>query len=124
MSSVLHISPQLPPAFDGVGDYCAHLRQHWPDATTEWQFGALHGAEKTQAAWPGVPVHALQPDARELARVLAESRASIVVLHYVGYGYQPKGIPLWLPRGLAQWRAGGGHLVTMFHEMYAESSPL
>jgi hypothetical protein len=49
-----------------------------------------------------------------------------VLLHYVGYAYQPKGIPVWLPGALEQWKRGGAQrrLVTMFHEMYARSSPL
>lgn len=128
MKTVIHIAPQLPPALDGVGDYCWNLWRHWPERETSWHFAVLHGAAAAQAAWPAVKVSGFEPNAESLWTVLERSGATTAVLHYVGYGFQPKGIPVWLPRALEDWRGHAGHperrLVTMFHELYATSSPL
>ena len=124
MNTMLHIVPQLPPAMDGVADFCANLRRHWPDPEWRWQFAVLHGLKATQAIWPEVPVHSFSPSVGGLTDILSRSGADVVVLHYVGYGYQPKGIPIWLPTALAQWRSvTGGRLMTMFHELYADGAP-
>jgi hypothetical protein len=128
MSPVLHITPQLPPAIDGVGDYCVQLWRNWPgsSAATNWQFLVAYGAEETRRALPELDVRTFSLNADSLTRALAESGADIVVLHYVGYAYQPKGIPVWLPGALRRWKSAQPQrrLVTMFHEMYAWSSPL
>jgi hypothetical protein len=125
MNSLLHIAPQLPPAIDGVGDYCWNLWKHWPETDWHWQFLAAHNAAATAAHWTQVTVRAFELNAASLARELERTGNDTVVLHYVGYGFQPKGIPVWLPRALRVWRAGKAErrLVTMFHEMYARSLP-
>ncbi|HUR59652.1 MAG TPA: hypothetical protein VM029_18175, partial [Opitutaceae bacterium] len=82
--------------------------------------------------WPEAKVREFKLNGAALTKSLEQSRCATVVLHYVGYAYQPKGIPVWLPRALRQWRHGGKsatpsaprRLVVMFHEMYARSSPL
>jgi hypothetical protein len=124
MNTIVHIAPQLPPAIDGVGDYCWHVWKHWPDVDTQFRFLVLHGAEKTRAVESSVQVDEFRPGT--LHEVLEAAGARTVVLHYVGYGFQPKGVPLWLPPALERWRSEGSarRLVTMFHEMYATSSPL
>jgi hypothetical protein len=125
MSTVLQIAPQLPPAVDGVGDYCWHLWRHWPESTEGWAFAAMGGLEATRRHWPEARLHAFQPNARSLDDAIERRGAQSVVLHYVGYGYNPKGVPLWLAAALTEWRTRSfGRLVTMFHEMYAESTPL
>lgn len=126
MTPLVHIAPQLPPAVDGVGDYCHNLWRHWLDRSASWHFLALRGTDASQQHWPEVAIHGFSPNAASLHGTLETAAGHTVVLHYVGYGYQPKGIPLWLPAALAQWKAGGTQrrLVTMFHEMYATSSPL
>lgn len=124
MNTIVHIAPQLPPAIDGVGDYCWHVTKNWPEANTRFHFVVLHGAEKTRGAHRDVSVEEFQPGA--LREALEASGARTVVLHYVGYAYQPKGIPVWLPTELERWRCedSARRLATMFHEMYATSSPL
>ena len=126
MNTLLHIAPQLPPAIDGVGDYCWNLWRHWPESETCWQFLALHGVSATRELWHETKIGGFNADADSLYRALETTGAQTVVLHYVGYGFQPKGIPVWLPGALRRWREGQAsrRLVTMFHEMYAHSSPL
>ena len=142
MNSVVHIAPQLPPAIDGVGDYCWNLWRHWPEPDVRWKFLALHNVPQTRAHWREVEVSGFEANAYSLNRALETAGAETVVLHYVSYGFQPKGVPLWLPETLRRWREGSSgksqkqnadderinvrspRLITMFHEMYARSSPL
>jgi hypothetical protein len=47
-----------------------------------------------------------------------------VILHWVNYGYQKRGVPLALLRILRQLRRRhGGCLLTVFHELYASAPP-
>jgi len=126
MSSLVHIAPQLPPAIDGVGDYCWNLWHHWPEAGPDWTFLVTRGAAATRAVWSEADVREFECGAASLGAALEQTGCDTVLLHYVGYAYQPKGIPLWLPGALEQWKRGapGRRLVIMFHEMYARSSPL
>jgi hypothetical protein len=126
MNSLVHIAPQLPPAINGVGDYCRNLWQHWPEPQPGWTFFVMHGAEETRATWPEVSVHEFPPGKAPLAVALERSESDTAVLHYVSYGFHPKGVPLWLPGAFREWKraAPQRQLVTMFHEMYARSSPL
>ena len=49
-------------------------------------------------------------------------RAGAAILHYVNYGYHPRGIPFWLPKRVSEMRQSlGGPLITIFHELYASS---
>jgi hypothetical protein len=48
---------------------------------------------------------------------------STLLLHYVNYGYSPRGVPVWLPYVLRRLQnASGMRLVTVFHELYAAAS--
>ena len=126
MRSIVHIAPQLPPAVDGVGDYCWNLWRHWPEPMPEWKFVVARGAEATAQHWPEVEARAFERGAGGLREALEKARCATAVLHYVGYGFQPKGVPVALPGALAEWKRAHPErrLVTMFHEMYARSSPL
>jgi hypothetical protein len=48
-----------------------------------------------------------------------------VLLHFSGYGYQERGVPSWLLRGLQMWKnsRAGIPLLTAFHELYATGVP-
>ena len=47
-----------------------------------------------------------------------------IILHYVNYGYQKRGVPYALLRVLRQLRRRGhGRLLTIFHELYASGWP-
>ncbi len=50
--------------------------------------------------------------------------ASGIILHYVNYGYQNRGVPRQLPPILRELKqAIGGRFVTIFHELYASAPP-
>src|SRR5205085_4499511 len=118
--TVLQIDPYLPGTFDGVGDYALNLAR---------ALSADHGitttflvAAKTSATCKNgfTLVSELDPAAAsELAR-----QHEHVILHYVNYGYQARGVPFRLRNFVKQLRLGlRGRWVTTFHELYASGPP-
>ena len=81
---------------------------------------ALSGRTQTgNMSGPGFKVLALE----RLASQLSE-KYDHVLLHYVNYGFQKRGVPfrlLSILRGLRQQQRG--RLVTIFHELYASGPP-
>jgi hypothetical protein len=118
--TVLQIVPRLPGSFDGVGDYALNLAK---------ALSANHGitttflvAEKTAAdSKEGYSVIAGLD--RNSSAELAQ-RCAHVILHYVNYGYQPRGVPFGLRSFVGQLRPQlRGRWVTTFHEIYASGPP-
>jgi len=105
-AEMIQIVPRLPPPEEGVGSFALALA------------GALrdrHGIASRFAAVAASPA--------ALGEALAGADLP-VLLHYAGYGYQPRGCPTWLVAGLRDWkRREGGRLVTFFHEVYAGGPP-
>lgn len=119
--SVLQIVPQLPGTLDGVSDYALNLAR---------ALSARHDrrtvfvvARKTSAeAIDGFEVISGLRAGR-VARSLAQ-RCDHVVLHYVNYGYQMRGVPFSLRRFARELREQiRGRWVTTFHEIYASGPP-
>jgi hypothetical protein len=113
--------PHLPGTFDGVGDYAVQLAQalrHDHGVTTTFLV-----AEKTDASSVAgfSLVSDLRRDDREIfSNVLFDG----VILHYVNYGYQPRGVPLRLRNFANHLRKSfKGSWITMFHELYAWGAP-
>jgi hypothetical protein len=118
LSAILQIVPRVPGGIDGVGDYALTIARKLRN-----QFGcdtifAAFEAASTQAVagfevWP-------------LERLLEKPahRFEHVLLHYVNYGFQKRGIPFRLLSILRSWRQQHrGKLVTVFHELYASGPP-
>jgi hypothetical protein len=132
--SVCVITPRLPPAIDGVGDY---TRQLWlqfakpgfaPASSifgTPWYFLVTEGAEATNTCCPEVAVSEFECTKFGLLTALEKQPYSTVFLQYVGYGYSPDGAPMWLPGALGHWQAEepARQVAVMFHEMWANGTP-
>jgi hypothetical protein len=127
MIELTHIIPRFAPQIDGLGDYGRLLAL---------ELGPTHGFESRcivgDSLWnrlaeentPPFPVAAVRErTAAELLRLLGD--AETVVLHYVGYGYDRRGIPFWINQGLQKWKrsAPGCRLVVVFHELWASGPP-
>jgi hypothetical protein len=130
---IIQIVSRLPPAIDGVGDYACLLAK---------QLRATHDIHTTfvvcdpelemaKTESPSTTIDGFQifqlkkQTAGELLRTLAQPEMpSIALLQFVGYGYQKRGCPIWLERGLRAWKGGRQkperRLLTMFHELYAD----
>ena len=126
-ATLVHIVPTVPPAFNGLSDYCFKLWQHWPAPRPDWHCLAADVPAGAGAAWPQARIESFECSKRGLLEALQSSRADCAVLHYVGYAYQKRGIPLWLPGALRAWKARGDggrrggrkRVCVMFHELYA-----
>ena len=128
---LIHIAPQLPPNLNGVGDYAVVLGRRVAEQTD----GRVQSAYVSAGIAGGEPPHpsldhvdlAGQPSAGALCQAVRScaegAERACVLLHYVGYGYQRRGCPLWLVRALRRLRSKRRELrlVTMFHELYATS---
>ncbi len=124
-NKITAIVPRLPPSVDGVGDYGLILAQ-----TLSMIYGVNTNFIVTDTTWKGgakVAGFSVQTinthSVIELLNLLPSDAQSIVLLHYVGYGYAKRGCPVWLVKALEQWRkqSEGRKLVIMFHEVYARS---
>lgn len=126
---VTSVITRLPPAVDGVGDYALNLalrlRQDF-DIETHFVVG--------DPTWTGateIEGFLIDQVSRRSANALlsllpnAHQQPTIILLHYVNYGYAKRGCPVWLVDGLQRWRSASVNrsVVTMFHEVYAFGPP-
>lgn len=136
MPTVLQIVPNLPPAIDGIGDYALQLARRLREqhqVHTRFIIGdpQWSGSDSIE----GFPVTRVESRTASALRNLLDQYADIgtILLHYVGYGYQDRGIPFWLEVALrpgqdrtsqtSKGSIANRRLLTMFHEMYA-SGPI
>jgi hypothetical protein len=115
LRTLLQIVPKIPGGLDGVGDYALTiargLREKFQCDTVFATFNA--DADQTTAG-KVVP----------LDRLLDEAQFDRVLLHYVNYGFQKRGVPFRLLSILRELRERHrGKFVTIFHEMYASGPP-
>lgn len=119
MKTLLQILPRLPGTRGGVGDYALSLAQLlWADFGVRTIF-AIPKVEATEVE--GFAVRRIDPGQ---GGSLTSQDVDWILLHYVNYGYQPRGLPLWLP-GLLEAARGPEQrpLFTIFHELYATAPP-
>jgi hypothetical protein len=114
---VWQIVPRVSDNPDGVSDYAFNL------ANALW---ANHGLRTVFAS--GEPSQASRKGEFEIASIAdagkPPAKRAHVILHYVNYGYQKRGLPFWLIPILCRVRkAFGGRLVVIFHELFATGPP-
>lgn len=98
---VLQIVPKTPGSHDGVGDYALNLAK---------TLSAHHGLKT---------VFAVGKDSGSI-----KDGYDHVILHYVNYGYQKRGVPFRLLSVLRKLRENcRGRFLTIFHELYASGPP-
>ncbi|HMP83227.1 MAG TPA: hypothetical protein PKA41_11050 [Verrucomicrobiota bacterium] len=127
---VLQIVPSLPPSVSGVGDYASVLgRAMEGKCQIESVFAVANPQREFVSKTTDSPVLALRHSPEAVAQAAGEFDR--VLVHYVGYGYEKRGCPFWLVRGLKAWSksppvrglSSGKRLVTMFHELFAFGPP-
>ena len=129
---LIHVVPYLPPSISGVGDYAFELARtlrngHSLDSAfvvcdLSYREKKLDGflVESILQHTPG----ALFDACNHLARA-QKSRASAVLIHYVGYGYHSRGAPLWFAQAVRRLKRDVGEhavpsrVLTVFHELFA-----
>lgn len=120
-SHILQIVPQLPGTLDGVGDYALNLAR---------VLSARHGLTTTFAVARETSVkeidgfHVVSGLRQSGAPHFLAQRCDHVILHYVNYGYQARGVPFYLLRFARPLRRElRGRWLTTFHELYASGPP-
>lgn len=123
-ATLIHIVPAVPPAINGLGDYCYKMWEHWPQPRPRWVCVTAEVPPDTSQVWPEAELVPFAMGKQGLLEALEKCPAGEIVLHYVGYAYQKKGMPWWLPGALREWKKRSGAKITvMFHELYAQGSP-
>jgi len=112
--------PRTPGSFDGVGDYAlAVARKLRLLFGCETIFAARDAAREANA--DGFEV---RPFEDRGTSQLSGAEYDHVILHYVNYGYQARGIPFGLVPTLRDLRHNcRGGLLTIFHELFASGPP-
>ncbi len=120
---IICIVPRLPPAIDGVGDYALCIAQklrietgittffivcdpYSPIIENIDDFQVLRIEQRSESSF------------LETLKIAKINSTSIVLVHLSGYGYDSKGCPVWLLKGLQSLKMQNIQIVTMFHELY------
>jgi len=129
-TTLIQIVPALRPQSDGISDYALNLagqlRQNqgvntrfivcdpqWDGPNRVEGFVVRRLRERTEASIWSLLASAKEPSFG-------------VLLHYCGYGYDERGTPLWLSRGLRSWQAEAAYatgaetrkFATVFHDTW------
>ena len=116
LRSVFQIVPRPPGQQDGVGDYARILAGY---LKTRYGLETIFlSAARSADPVGGSRVHS---PLRSLPGGLQLGETDAMVLHYVNYGYDRRGIPMWLAPTLEEIK-GTTRLLTIFHELYATGS--
>lgn len=131
-TTLVHITPRFAPQIDGVGDY-ARLLATELQRTCGWQSRFVVGEPAWTQSLPGgaltqeFPAIAVaRRDAAALGDAIADADA--VLLHYVSYGFNARGVPWWVNRAIRRWKQSATPerprtLVIVFHELWASGPP-
>ena len=125
MNTILQIVPRVPGGLDGVGDYALTIARKLRD---EFDCNTIFAAPFKNFA---LPPGASSPSVWGFDVVTPENLLQVeaptfdsVLLHYVNYGFQKRGVPFQLLSILRSLRkAHRGRLLTVFHELYASGAP-
>lgn len=112
---VLQLSPRLPPAIDGIGDYAIALARGLQQHDIHTHFMTLKQGNESAGHFPisDLPTHSPQAFVDAIP-----AQIQAVLLHYSDYPYDPKfGAPFWLVNALtAMQQQRSLPLLIVFHE--------
>lgn len=119
MRNIVHIAPTLPPAVNGLGDFCHILADNLE------KMGYRHNSFLVRHKPPGVNRNVIPFEVNDFEQKLLKSGAEIVILHYVNYAYSRIGLPFYIVSALKAFkRKAGARIVVFFHELYASSNSM
>jgi hypothetical protein len=116
--SLLQIVPRAPDDGGGVADYARQLARRLRESYSI--NSTFVSATPSSLSETGDGFKLLSP-LRAIYNTVDITTG--LLLHYVNYGYDPRGLPVWLPSVLSRLQhTAGRRLVTIFHELYAAGS--
>jgi hypothetical protein len=120
LKTILQIVPRSPGPVDGVGDYAL---------TVARKLLAAYGHKTIFAAHESASATTVD-DYEVVSLASLTTNGSLrpehdhVILHFVNYGYQKRGVPFWLLPVLRRLGSQcSGTWLTIFHELYASGPP-
>ena len=117
---VLQIVPRVPGTLDGVGDYALNLARA---LLTGHNISTLFAVAKETSVTAKDGFEVIAGMDEDSVDSLA-GQCDHVILHYVNYGYQARGVPFYLRRFARKLREKiQGRWLTNFHELYASGPP-
>jgi len=124
---VVQLVPRRADRYDGIGDYAtllAHAMLERAGANSVFVVGTPARIEPPRAdRWQTNPVRHRTGSrlAKQLSELCCEKDVSAVIVHVSGYGYEKRGAPIWLLRGMRIWRRKHSNcqLFGIFHELFA-----
>lgn len=128
MQRIVHLVPNLTPTISGVGDYATLLTERLGalvPAPRENRLVACGHQRQAVITAPNVINLTGECDTGMLTRTIRNLAPNGLVINYVGYGYAPRGAPLWLLRAVEniRQRLPDIRVLVMFHELYATGHP-
>lgn len=118
MKAIIQILPAPPTKFDGVGDFALNLAR---------RLRSDHDLDSVLVC-PGAGSIREEANEFQVVDLLDFERPSQcdgpILLHYVNYGFDPRGLPRQLPAQLNKLKERLGRAcVTFFHELFASGPP-
>ena len=111
------LSPAFPSAINGLGDYSnmlgLEIKRQLP--ATEIYYLGLPQIEQVNL----VNYFTIKTNDNSLCKSISENLIDVLFINYSNYGYQKKGIPVWLIKQVALLQKKGIKIITFFHEVYA-----
>ena len=113
--------PHPPGSYDGVGDYALSVAQ---ELASNHKINTIFAAGERSASNASGDFDLRLLDRSGTGLTTLARSCDHALLHYVNYGYEPRGLPFWLPPLIAGARSAiSGRWITAFHEIYASVPP-
>jgi hypothetical protein len=134
-STILQIVPRAPGIHDAVGDYAFTVANKLRDLYSRETVFATAVGKADSFPYKSidfeivplttlVPRHSQSQSGSDRSRPSTAEEFQHVILHYVNYGYQKRGVPFGLLSILRELRRRcPGRILTIFHEFYASGPP-
>ncbi|MCE7067144.1 hypothetical protein [Dyadobacter sp. CY326] len=120
MKRIVHITPTLPPAINGLGDFSFLLSQTLEELYPSEAFFLVKDLPPGNKAG-----QVTEFSAADFYTKLSDCRPDVVMLHFVNYAYQEKGLPFYMPKALKKLKQHTNcKVLVYFHELYATSTSM
>ncbi len=117
--SILHITPALPPAINGLGDFSKILVDNLKEKGFKKNSFLVYDKDQSNDE---VEEAVIQLNRKDLYGDLEKLRPDTIILHYVGYAYEKNGLPFYLYLGLEKYKKNYVcKILVFFHELYSSS---
>jgi hypothetical protein len=122
---IIHVTPEYPPHIGGVADFACIIKESM-DAWNVPQEVVIAGIKPISILNQSNILKSRNfAELSQMIQAIATGSKTLLVFHYVCYGYSLKGVPFLLPRILQHFKANHNvTILTYFHELYAtDASP-